>query len=118
MITTNQAHIGLKKPCKNCPFTADKANSILLSKGRREQIIKDLISGKSPTFQCHKTTKNGTCKKDAQACAGALAVTKQRGGMALIERMALMHGVINESYFDDAMKLSSDNFELGVSNGN
>jgi hypothetical protein len=114
MLTTKQAHIGLKKPCKNCPFTADKANSILLSKGRRESIISELISGKSPTFQCHKTTKNLTCKKDAQACAGAITVVKQRGGMAIIERMALIHGVIDTHYFDDAVALSADNFELGI----
>ena len=61
-----------------------------------------------------KTIKDGACKKDAQACAGALAVTKQRGGMALIERMALIHGVIDEHYFDNAMRLSDDNFELGA----
>ena len=113
MLTPTQAHIGLKKPCKNCPFTTDKANSILLSKGRRESIIADLISGESHTFQCHKTTKTGTCKKDSQACAGALALTKQRGGMALIERMALIHDVIDNDYFNDAVKPSSDNFELG-----
>ena len=114
IMTPKQAHIGIKKPCKNCPFTTDKASSIILRKGRREQIIGDLVSGKSPTFQCHKTTRNGTSKKDAQACAGALAITKQRGAMSMIERLALHHGIIDDHYFDDAMVLSSENFELGI----
>lgn len=113
-MTPKLAHIGIKKPCKNCPFTIDKANSIILSKGRRESIIGDLVSGKAPTFQCHKTTRSGTSKKYAQACAGALAVTKQHGSMAMIERLALHHGVIDSHYFDDAMTLSTDNFELGI----
>jgi len=113
-ITPAQAHIGLKKTCKNCSFTTDKQNSIkVLCKGQRESIIENLISGESPTFQCHKTTDNGTSLKDAQACAGALAVTKQRGGIALIESMAIRYGIIDNHYFDDAMNLSSDNFELG-----
>ena len=111
--TPKQAHIGLKVPCKNCPFTINKQDSIKgLQKGRRESIIKNLVNGITPTFQCHKTTRNGTDIKNAQACAGAMAVTKQHGGIAIIEAMSIYHGIIDSHYFDDAMNLSTDNFEL------
>jgi len=99
----------LKKPCKNCPFTADKANSIMLSKGRRESIINGLLKGGDMSFVCHKTLDS-----DKQVCAGAVAVCRKQGGDMTIAQIAERMGHIARNHYDSAMALSSDNFELGV----
>lgn len=114
MITSKKAHVGLKKPCENCPFTSDKENSISLAKGRREEIINDLITGKSTTFQCHKTVdyNNNQDVTNAQACVGAVACVKKLGGNVQIVKLAEHLKVIPLNWFDDALELSDFNYEL------
>src|SRR5574343_70812 len=104
----------IKKPCKNCPFTANKQESINLAKGRREQIISDLMTGKELSFVCHKTIYEDESKNGRAVCAGAVAVCKQRGKVPAIVEIAERMGVIDSHWYDKAVELSCDNFELGV----
>ena len=103
------ANFRVKKPCKNCPFTADKQNSIMLNKGRREGIIDGLMSGKDQTFVCHKTLDGYRA-----VCAGAVAVCKKRGKSPFIVQLAERMDIISEDHYSEALALSVDNFELGV----
>jgi len=97
----------LKKPCKNCPFTTDKARSIMLRKGRREQIIGDLMSQKHTEFVCHKTLE-----KTRSLCAGAVAVCRDKGRDMFAESIAVRLGLIGPDHYAEAAGF--DNFELGT----
>lgn len=104
---TTANKFALKKPCKNCPFTTDKASSILLIKGRREQIIGDLMTQKHTEFVCHKTLK--TTKS---LCAGAVAVCRDKGREMFAASLAVRLGLIDLDHYAGATGV--DNFELGV----
>ena len=61
------------------------------------------MTGEVPTFVCHKTVDYSVYPasvENGQACAGALAVTKQKGAMATIEKVAIAMSVIDENYFE------------------
>jgi len=104
---TTAYKFALKKPCKNCPFTTDKASSILLIKGRREQIIGDLMTQKHTEFVCHKTLK--TTKS---LCAGAVAVCRDKGREMFAASLAVRLGLIEPDHYAGATGVV--NFELGV----
>lgn len=91
----------LKKPCANCPFlkNPDKAIRKHLCKGRVPSIVDDLITGRSTSFACHKTTGRGQEDDDGVyhqsghelQCAGSLIILEKMGKstnlMRIMERM-------------------------------
>ena len=86
----------------------------MLNKGRRERIINDLVTGKEQTFICHKTIYGEDSESGRAVCAGAIAVCKQRVKTPTIIQIAERMGVIDSHWYDKAIELSCDNFELGV----
>ena len=101
----------VKKPCKNCPFTSNKSESIRLRKGRREQIIRDLKSQVHTEFVCHKTLDRK--QSERALCAGAVAVCRHEKKPMYAEEIAIRLGVIPLNHYDSAIDLSSNNYELG-----
>ena len=78
----------LKKPCAECPFHLDHAESY-----GPERLAQFAESG---AFHCHKTGKMNrrgeyAMKPDSSACAGMLIYNEKRGldpvGMQLAERL-------------------------------
>ena len=108
----------LVKVCADCPFRKDDKR-IDLAPGRREQIIKDLLLGESPSFSCHKTVYElGSTqrRKDSKrsVCAGAAAVCEKFGRKMQILQIAERMGAINSDHFQKALEETIDPEDLDI----
>ncbi len=103
----------LKSPCANCPFLKDKNASVYLRKGRREEIMSEVLSGENVVFHCHKTVYENT-KGPRRVCAGAASLAKKMGGNMAMVQIAERMGVINADHYDGAHQLVMDAIEIGT----
>lgn len=107
----------LRRVCQNCPFRKD-AQAIDLAEGRKEQIIEDLLSGKSTTFHCHKTVyregadnfdEEGNYRpNDVMMCPGAMAVARKLGRDPQMIQVAERMGWIEPDHYAEAMSETLD----------
>jgi len=104
----------LKKPCKACPFSADRSSFVGLREGRRTDIIDGLLSGETGTFPCHKTTMNGEEPLERKHCAGAMAVTMKAGGVPSVVGLAIHMKMIEPDHYDGAKPLTLEYNELEI----
>ncbi len=112
----------LKKPCADCPFRNDH-QAINLRPGRREQIIKGLLSGDT-AFHCHKTVyrsddrnfdDNGNyVPNDICQCPGAIAVLKKLNREVPISEVAVALGVIEPDHYNQALSLTIEPSDLNL----
>lgn len=112
----------LKKPCADCPFRNDD-QAINLRPGRREQIIKGLLSGDT-AFHCHKTVYRSDNRNfdddgnyvpnDICQCPGAIAVVKKFNRQVVIAEVAVSLGVIKKDHYDEALSLTIDPHDLNL----
>lgn len=110
-------NLNLKKPCKNCPFLVKGA--IELSKGRIDQIVRDIVADDKLPFLCHKTVhgKNadgqhienddGTSTyipgdKDS-VCVGSMVLLLKVGAPNVAMRMGAAFKMVN---FDELRAMS------------
>ena len=113
----------LKKPCADCPFRNDD-KAISLRDGRREEIIEDLLSGKSSTFHCHKTVYRKGAKnfddeglykpKDVAMCPGAMAVARKMGRDPQMIQVAERMGWIETGHYDVAISETLEPKDLKI----
>lgn len=110
------ATFNLRKPCANCPFRNDD-KAIPLHKGRREEIIGSLVSGREASFICHKTLHTGgKTPTKPSVCPGAAAVSRKMGRDTVIIQLAMRMGVIDDGFLNEALKCTIEPEYLDFSN--
>lgn len=107
----------VSKPCSNCPFRND-SQAIDLNAGRKEDIIEGLLSGREPSFPCHKTVYgNGSRKPKGDTwslCPGAAAVARKFGRDTTLIQVATRLGAISDNFLEPSMPLTLETSDLKI----
>ena len=106
---------GVKQPCSGCPFRLDDTG-VPLESGRKEEIIKGLLTGEDNTFPCHKTVYREDGRNfddneaydpvDVSVCAGAAAVCETAGRDMVMVQLGKRLGVIDDDHYQQASEQS------------
>lgn len=106
--------MGLKRPCKRCPFRTDVPR--YLHPERYRQIAEGLVDD-GQSFTCHETLdEGGAVTAESRACAGAMIWLQHQNRpnqlMQVMERL----GAWNPSYLDSDSPIyrTREGFEGGA----